>query len=131
MTKIYPEVSTCQVSIVIFEQGLVLSQRTVNCSDASYTFVGLSEGPYRACASIVLTGLPLDNNKRRCISVFRNHHDILMSSLDIAMISLFVVFCLVLLISIWGLRRLLFKSNFQRINVLFNLRGKQISTIDM
>ncbi|KAL3288188.1 hypothetical protein HHI36_002638 [Cryptolaemus montrouzieri] len=109
--EVYPE-SKCEVNIVIFEQGLLLSQRNVNCSNAHYIFVGLTQGPYRACASIVFRGSPLEKGRSRCINIFRSE-EILMSSLDIAMISIFIAFCLILLTLVWGLRKMLLKSKLQ------------------
>lgn len=99
----------CEVYLAIYEQGLLISEKTLNCSNPSYVFDGFTSGAYRACASIVHPGLPPENYKKRCINVFRIE-TMVVSGLDLAMCAIFIIFCFVLLSFIWGLRKILLKS---------------------
>lgn len=108
---VYPE-TKCEVYLAIFEHGILISERNLNCSNPQYSFTGFTNGPYRACAGIVHPGLPPDNYKKRCINIFRIE-SMLLSGVDLAMLSIFIIFCFVFLSSIWGLRKIILKTKLQ------------------
>lgn len=110
--NIYPK-NSCELNVAILEQGALLSQKKINCTEPKYTFVGLQEGPYRVCANILQPGPALEGGQKpRCITVFK-HEQKGFSSLDVAFVSIFLVLCFMVIGLIWGVRKILLKPKIQ------------------
>ncbi|KAK9728539.1 Leucine rich repeat [Popillia japonica] len=110
--NIYPK-NTCELNVAILEQGALLSQKKINCTEPKYTFVGLQEGPYRVCANILQPGPALESGQKpRCVTVFK-HEQKGFSSLDVAFVSIFLVLCFMVIALIWGVRKILLKPKVQ------------------
>lgn len=103
--SIFPKASQCDINIALLEQTALLSQKRVNCSQPTYTFVGLDAGgPFRVCANIISSV----NLKPRCVTVFRKEHRSL-SGLDIAFVTIFLALSVMIVGLIWGVRRVLLR----------------------
>ncbi|KAI4467352.1 ig(immunoglobulin) and lrr(leucine rich repeat) domain [Holotrichia oblita] len=110
--NVYPK-NTCELNVAILEQGALLSQKKINCTEPKYTFVGLQEGPYRVCANILQPGPALESGQKpRCVTVFK-HEQKGFSSLDVAFVSIFLVLCFMVIALIWGVRKILLKPKVQ------------------
>lgn len=103
--SIYPKTTQCDINIALLEQSALLSQKRVNCSQPTYTFIGLDAGgPFRVCANIISSA----NLKPRCVTVFRKEHRGL-SGLDIAFVTIFLALSVMIVGLIWGVRRVLLR----------------------
>lgn len=110
--SLYPS-RDCILNVAILQQGTVLSQRRINCSEPKYVFVGLHDGPYRVCANIIPPGPSLQNGQRpRCVMAMRRESRGL-SGLDVALVAVFLVLCFMLVAVVWGVRRILLKPKIQ------------------
>lgn len=109
--QVYPP-NSCELNVVILEQSVLLSQRKINCTNPKYSFIGLDEGPYRVCANVIKSGPSIDFIKPRCVTVFRKESKGF-THLDIAFITMFLVLCFVVIILVWGVRKILFKPKIQ------------------
>lgn len=110
---LYPS-KECTLNVAILQQGTVLSQRRINCSEPRYVFVGMHEGPYRVCANVVSTGpvVPSSGQRPRCVTAMRREVRGL-SGLDVALVAVFLVLCFMLVAVVWGVRRILLKPKIQ------------------
>lgn len=109
---LYPT-KECILNIAILQQGSLLSQRRINCSEPKYVFVGLHEGPYRVCANVVGPGPPLQQGQRpRCVMAMRREVRGL-SGLDVIFVGVFLILCFMLVVVVWGVRKILFKPKIQ------------------
>lgn len=107
--NVFPPNSKCALNVAILEQGTLLSQRQLNCSDPKYVFIGLNAGPYKVCANIVRANLSMDSGlKPRCIGVIRSETRGF-SVLDVVFVSIFLVLCVMVIVLIWGVRKILLK----------------------
>lgn len=107
--NLYPSTSKCELNVAILEQGALLSQRQLNCSDPKYIFIGLNDGPYKVCASIIRPNLTVDNGQKpRCIGVLRSETRGF-SVIDVAFVSIFLVLCVMVIGLILGVRKILLK----------------------
>lgn len=99
--------ATCEVNLAVLEQGSLLSQKRVNCSDPKYTYVGLQRGPYRVCANVV----PESGNKPRCVTVYKGepHGGGGITGLDVAFVTVFLILCIMVVALIWGVRKVLLR----------------------
>lgn len=106
-------INLCEINLAILEQGALLSQKRINCSDPKYTFIGLQDGPYRVCANVVTPGPALESGQKpRCVTVFKREvHGF--SGLDVAFVSIFLVLSFVVIAMIWGVRKMLLKPKLQ------------------
>lgn len=109
--SIYPQV-TCEMNLAILEQNALLSQRTINCSDPKYSFIGLNDGPYRVCANIIKPGPVIDFNKPRCVTVFKKEVRGF-THLDVAFVTIFLILCCMVIVLVWGVRKILLKPKIQ------------------
>ncbi|KAJ8942195.1 hypothetical protein NQ314_010135 [Rhamnusium bicolor] len=109
--NVYPQ-SKCELNLAILEQNALLSQRKMNCTEPKYTFIGLTQGPYRVCANVVRPGPSLDFTKPRCVTVFKKEAKGF-TTLDVAFVSIFLVLCFMVIALIWGVRRILLKPKIQ------------------
>lgn len=76
-------------------------------------FVGLHDGPYRVCANVVGPGPPIQQNQRpRCVTAMRREVRGL-SGLDVIFVGVFLVLCFMLVVVVWGVRKMLFKPKIQ------------------
>lgn len=110
--NIYPASNKCELNVAILEQGALLSQRQLNCTDPKYIFVGLNEGPYKVCANVVRPVTVAETQKPRCIGVFKTESRGF-SSLDVAFVSIFLVLSFAVIALIWGVRKILLKPKIQ------------------
>ncbi|CAH1163355.1 unnamed protein product [Phaedon cochleariae] len=108
---IYPR-AECQLNLAILQQSDLISQRTIDCETPSYSFIGLDEGPYRVCANVIESGPSLNLNKSRCVTVFKKEIRGF-THLDIAFVSIFLVLCLMVIVLIWGVRRIILKPKIE------------------
>lgn len=99
--------SECVLNVAILQQGALLSQRRINCTDPHYVFVGLHDGPYRVCANVIAPG-PQLQQRPRCVTAIRREIRGL-SGLDVIFIGVFLLLCFMLVVVIWGVRKILFK----------------------
>ncbi|XP_050509661.1 protein slit [Diabrotica virgifera virgifera] len=109
--NVYPS-ATCELNVAILEQSALLSQRTINCSNPKYNFFGLTAGPYRVCANIVSSSPSIDVNKSRCVTVFKTATTGF-TNLDVAFVSIFLVLCLMVIVLVWGVKKILMKPKIQ------------------
>lgn len=109
--NVYPQ-SKCQLNLAVLEQNTLLSQRKMNCTEPKYTFIGLTQGPYRVCANVVRPGPPVDFNKPRCVTVFKKETKGF-TTLDVAFVSIFLVLCFMVIALIYGVRKILLKPKIQ------------------
>ncbi|CAG9863705.1 unnamed protein product [Phyllotreta striolata] len=111
--KVYPG-EDCELNVGIFERGALLSQRTINCLNPTYSFFGLhSDGPYRVCANIVSSSPSIDVNKSKCATVFKPVSGGGFTGLDLAFVVVFLVLCIVVIALVWGMKKILMKSKMQ------------------
>lgn len=110
---LYPS-KDCVLNVAILQQGTVLSQRRINCSDPRYVFVGMHEGPYRVCANVVAPGpvIQTPGQRPRCVTAMRREVRGL-SGLDVILVAVFLVLCVMLVAVVWGVRRILLKPKIQ------------------
>lgn len=99
----------CEINLTLLEDGVVIGQQKINCSDPKYTFFGLKEGPYRVCASVVgkIPSSEFAQNPK-CITVYRNVLKGL-SGLDKAFVCIFLLLSLIVIALIFGVRRILLR----------------------
>ncbi|KAJ8925431.1 hypothetical protein NQ315_009264 [Exocentrus adspersus] len=109
--SVYPP-SKCQLNLAVLEQNALLSQRKMNCTEPKYTFIGLTEGPYRVCANVIRPGPAVDFNKPRCITVFKKETKGF-TTLDVAFVSIFLILCFMVIALIYGVRKVLLKPKIQ------------------
>lgn len=109
--NVYPQ-SKCQLNLAVLEQNALLSQRKMNCTEPKYTFIGLTQGPYRVCANVVRPGPAVDFNKPRCITVFKKETKGF-TTLDVVFVSIFLVLCFMVIALIYGVRKILLKPKIQ------------------
>lgn len=111
--KVYPENSKCKLNVAILEQGTLLSQRELNCTNPEYVFIGLNDGPYKVCANVIRSDLTIDDGQKpRCIGVLRSEIRGF-SVLDVAFVSIFLVLCVMVIALIWGVRKILLKPKIE------------------
>lgn len=111
--NIYPSSNKCELNVAILEQGALLSQRQINCSDPRYVFVGLNAGPYKVCANILQTvSAGEQTQKPRCIAVFKRETRGF-TGLDVAFVSIFLVLSFTVIGLIWGVRKILLRPKIQ------------------
>lgn len=111
--NVYPTTSKCKLNVAIMEQGALLSQRQLNCTDPKYVFIGLNDGPYKVCADVVRVDSTTDNmQKPRCIGVLRSETRGF-SVLDVAFVSIFLALCVMVIALIWGVRKILLKPKIE------------------
>lgn len=109
---LYPS-KECMLNIAVLQQGTLLSQTRINCSEPRYVFVGLHNGPYRVCANVVGPGPPLQQGQRpRCVMAMKREIRGL-SGLDVIFVGVFLVLCFMLVVVVWGVRKMLFKPKIQ------------------
>lgn len=107
--NIYPSSDRCQLNVAILDQGALLSQRQLNCSQPNYVFVGLTGGPYKVCANVLHLA---QQQKPRCIAVFRSQSRGF-TGLDVAFISIFLLLSFSVIGLIWGVRKVLLRPKMQ------------------
>lgn len=109
LVGLYPT-KDCILNIAVLQQGSLLSQRRINCTDPKYVFVGLHDGPYRVCANVVA---PTNLNQRpRCVVAMKREMRGL-SGLDVVFVGVFLVLCFMLVVVVYGVRKILFKPKIQ------------------
>lgn len=109
--NVYPATSKCELNVAILEQGALLSQRQLNCTDPKYVFIGLNDGPYKVCANVV-SSTSDNTQKPRCIGVLRSEARGF-SALDVAFVSIFLALCVMVIALIWGVRKILLKPKIE------------------
>ncbi|CAH1101496.1 unnamed protein product [Psylliodes chrysocephalus] len=109
--NVYP-IANCELNVAILEQSALLSQRTINCSNPKYSFLGLNTGPYRVCANVVSSSPSIDINKSKCVTVFRAAASGF-TNLDVAFVSIFLVLCVMVIGLVWGVKKILMRPKMQ------------------
>lgn len=104
--NVYP-LEQCEINLALLEQGVLLSQKKINCSNPRYTFVGLQDGPYRVCANVISATFET-SQKPRCVMVLKKEIRRL-SNLDIAFVTIFLVLSFMVIVLVWGVRKILLK----------------------
>ncbi|XP_056640290.1 slit homolog 1 protein-like isoform X2 [Diorhabda carinulata] len=104
---VYPGVN-CELNVAVLEQSTLLSQKIIECSNPKYNFFGLNGGPYRVCANVVTSSPAIDVNKSRCVTVFKSVATGF-TNLDVAFVSVFLVLCIMVIILVWGVKKVLVK----------------------
>ncbi|XP_074042528.1 uncharacterized protein [Leptinotarsa decemlineata] len=109
--NVYPQ-TRCELNVAVLQQSALLSQRQLSCDSPKYNFIGLNEESYRVCANIMKSGPIVDFNKSRCITVFRREVRGI-SQLDMVFLSLFLVLCLIVIVLVWGARKVWSRSKYE------------------
>ncbi|ERL83536.1 slit homolog 1 protein-like [Dendroctonus ponderosae] len=109
---VYPDSTKCELNVALLDQNTLLSQRKLSCEDPRYTFVDLSQGPYRVCANVIQPGPAINLPKPKCVTVYKKDFH-RFTGLDIAFVAIFSVLCIMVIALIWGVRRMLLKPKLQ------------------
>ncbi|KAG5881024.1 hypothetical protein JTB14_018046 [Gonioctena quinquepunctata] len=109
--NVYPQ-TNCELNVAILQQTALLSQRQLTCDNPKYNFIGLDGGPYRVCANVMKSGPTVDFNKSRCVTVFKREVKGF-TQLDVAFVSIFLVLCFMVIVSVWGVRKVLLKPKLE------------------
>lgn len=102
----------CELNVAVLDQTTLLSQRKLPCTNPKYTFVDLTQGPYRVCANVVQPGPAIDLPKPKCVTVFKKEFH-RFTGLDIAFVTIFSILCIMVIALIWGVRKMLLKPKLQ------------------